>query len=373
MTVPSTRLTLVPPTGMKGDLLKALYAVMLTELPRGAVREFWTGHPFRATTRLIRPADFLEFLWKGLLCIPPDYFWPVVRDLEHCARDHGLDPERFFHLANHGPQGGPPVDPAWAGELLFPSPSPGRRIEDPRDWVLQRLEVFLSSLLVGCRVQRVPEPGWENPHAVLFAFLPPPEVPGLPDFSLFPGKLVAAVPRLFGWQAFDRLELLADMRSPAALLESGERKGAGDRGDREGAGDGGLRGLSAPARRGPANVEAYGRIEPFAAALERLVGGEVAALFPGASLAAPVLVPRKDWLSADGKLRLLRRGRAYGAPCALLRVGYVPRVKWRRLASLLLDPEPRRPQPAQGGASAAMLDALHREFLDEWEKSRINH
>jgi len=341
MPAPSTRLTLVPPTGMKGDLLKAMYAVMLTELPRGAVRDFWTAHPFRATTRLIRPADFLAFLWKGLLAIPPEYFWPVVRDLEPCARDHGLDPERFFHMVNHGPQGGPPVDPAWAGDLLFPSPSPGRRIEDPRDWVLQRLEVFLSSLLAGCRVQRVPEPGWENPHAGLFAFHPPPGAAGLPDFSLFPGKLVAAVPRLFGWQAFDRLELLADMRSPADL--AGSEHGS------------------------------LGRAEPFGEALARLAGAEVAALFPGELCAAPVLVPRKDRWSADGRRRLLRRGRAYGAPLALLRVGYVPRVKWRRLASLLLDPEPRRPQPAQGGASAAMLDALHREFLAEWEKSRINH
>lgn len=355
MPAPSTRLTLVPPVGMKGDLLKAMYAVMLTELPRGVVRAFWSGHPFRATTRLIRPADFLEFLWNGLLCIPPGYFWPVVRDLEHCVRDNGLDPERFFHMVNHGPQGGPPVDPAWAGDLLFPSPFPGRRLEDPRDWVLQRLEVFLSSLLSGCRVQRVPEPGPgghpRDSRSVLFAFHPPPDAAGLPDFSLFPGKLVAAVPRLFGWQAFDRVEFLADMRSPASLIGFEDGPKGGDR----------------------VRIESFGRIEPFGAALERLVGPEVAALFSRELLAAPVLVPRKDRRSADGGRCLLRRGRAYGAPCALLRVGYVPRVKWRRLAALLLDPEPRRPQPVHGGASAGMLDILHREFLAEWGKSRINH
>lgn len=353
MPVPSTRLTLVPPMGMKGDLLKAMYAVMLTELPRGVVRDFWSGHPFRATTRLIRPADFLDFLWKDLLAIPPDYFWPVVRDLEECARGQGLDPERFFHMVNHGPQGGPPVDAAWAGGILFPSPLPGHRIEDPRDWVLQRLEVFLSNLLTGCRVQRVPEPGRKDPRSVLFAFQPPSEAAGLPDFSLFPGMLVAAVPRLFGWQAFDRLELLADMRRPADLAGPGALPGAGGG---TGGGEGRL-----------------GRTETFGAVLERLVCPDVAALFSRESLASPVTVPRKDRLSADGSRRLLRRGRAYGAPCALLRVGYVPRVKWRRLAALLLQSEPRRPRPLPGAASAGMLDVLHREFLAEWEKCRINH
>jgi hypothetical protein len=330
--------------GIRMDLLKALYQVMLVEMPRKDVLEFWRRHPITLFKGPLPPKVFLRFLWKGDMSVQPTYFWSLLHDLESYLHCCGMDSERFFHLLNHGPQSGPPLDPGWVAqampslEVLLASGT------DPREWLLAGLDRLVMGLLPGCRMKRLAT-GKDRPAgSSLYLFHPFPkgELP-LCDFRLFPGVLLRGLPRLFGWSPFAPAEVIADMRSPGLLI--GGHAGA----------DWNWKGDILRHRK-----STMGRL----AGLEELVDGrdEAPGLRDALGGAAnrSVILMDKDF-PPHSQAPMLRKGCAYGAPFTLARIGYASSRRWDGVAERLSWK--RRLPIRESGKSFESTERLHLELL----------
>jgi hypothetical protein len=330
-------------------LLKAVHAALLAELPREGVLEFWTRHPLILFKWPLPPKAFLRYLWETDGKLPPDYFWSVIEDLAGFLAAKGLRPERFFQLLNHGPGGGPPLDPHWALRCL-PLPEDDSAPADPRTWLLTGLPAFARRLLPGCRMDSVPLGNLaERVRSRLFVFQPLAlaREAAIPDFRLFPGRMFLALPRLFGCAPFDSLEVLADMRGPAACLGDADGKEWNWKGE----------------------VLRYrntrmARLEPLEAAIADWPEADDLRAEVGSAARNLVLRMEKDFRPAGAKEAVLRAGCAYGSPVILARIGFTANRRWERLAALLRRSpaafaEPRPPWE--------VAERLHRELIDSLE------
>jgi hypothetical protein len=331
-------------------LLKAVHAALLAELPRDAVLEFWSRHPLVLFKWPLPPKAFLRYLWETDGKLPPEYFWSVIEDLAGFLAGKGLRPEGFFRMLNHGPGGGPPLDPHWALRALA-LPEENAAPADPRGWLLGSLPTLARRLLPGCRMDSIP-PGNPTERALcrsrsrLFVFQPlaMAREAAVPDFRLFPGRMFLALPRLFGCAPFDALEVLADMRGPAACLGDADGKDWNWKGE--------------VLRHRDARMA---RLEPLEAAFAGWP--EADGLRAGLGSAARDLVLRmeKDFRPPGAKEALLRAGCAYGSPVILARIGFTPNRRWERLAALLR----RAPPPFEAARKPwEMAERLHRELID---------
>jgi hypothetical protein len=332
------------------DLLKAVHAALLAELPRERVLEFWLRHPLILFKWPLPPKAFLRYLWQSDGKLPPEYFWSVIEDLAGFLERQGKRPERFFQLLNHGPGGGPPLDPHQAIRDMD-VPEADASPADPRAWLLPGLPALARRMLPGCRMDPIPhrpDPARAlcRSQSRLFVFQPLAKTRNVavPDFRLFPGRLFLALPRLFGCAAFDRLEVAADMRGPAGCLGDADGKNWNWKGEV-------LRHRNAR----------MGRVEPleetFAAwpeadDLRDALGGLARTL---------VLRMERDFRPAGAKETLLRAGCAYGSPVILARIGFAPNRRWGGLTALLRRIPPPLPEPRPPWEVA---ERLHRELID---------
>ena len=332
---------------LRADLLKAAHAALLAELPRKAVLEFWARHPFTLFHGPLPPKPFFRYLWEGRAKFPAPYFWSVLADLESFLEGKGLRADRLFQLINHGPGGGPPLDPDWVLRLM-PSPISGPLPADPHAWLLAGLPDLMRNLFPGCRMEgigpRAPQSG-----SRLFLFQPlvmAPEFAG-PDFRLFPGRLLQDLPKLFGCAAFNRLESLADMRGTAACLGSAPEDDWNWKGDV----------LLYRQRR-------MGRLETLRQAIEAWPEAPALRGLLEEVLWHPVLRMEKDFTPRNAKEPRLRANRIYGSPVGLLRIGHSGSRGWERLAAWLKQ----KPQGAwEALPTWEVADRLHRELLAELE------
>jgi hypothetical protein len=331
--------------GIRMELLKALYQVMLVELPREDILEFWRSHPITLFKGPLPPKIFLRFLWKGCMSVQPEYFWSVLHDLQSCLVKRGIDGERFFQLLNHGFLGGPPLDPGWVVQTM-PSPEIlGTSVSDPREWLLLGLDRLLARLLPGCRIERIPEAEESRHGSSLYLFHP---LPGRPlpfsDFRLFPGLLVKSLPKLFGWSPFASVEVLADMRSPGLVIGGADGEEWNWKGD-----------ILRHRKR------TMGRLASLKEFLDPQENAQAIRNAMGLSMDRPVIVMERDFPHASRNQPVLRKGCAYGAPFTLARVGYVSSRRWGGLSERLSW---KRPAPVPGpGRSFKSAEMLHLELL----------
>jgi hypothetical protein len=330
---------------MRADLLKAVYAALLTELPRASILEFWSRHPFTLFHGPLPPGKFLRYLWEPGSKLPPDYFWSVLADLEAFLAGKGISADRFFHLFNHGQGGGPPLDPDWVMGAL-PSPLSASPATDPFGWLLTGLPDLTRTLLPGCRMEGAGDVSTQSGSRI-FVFHPlagAPEFAAVPDFRLFPGKLLQNLPKLFGCAAFNRLDVEADMRGPAACLGREPEDAWNWKGHH----------LHFRQRR-------MGRMESLDGALEALPEAPALRSSLGDLLTQPILRMEKDFTPAGSKEPRLRAGRIYGSPVFIIRIGQSGNRSWDRLAAWL------KHKP-QGGSALPptweVADRLHRELID---------
>lgn len=332
------------------DLLKAVHAALLAELPRAGVLEFWARHPLILSKWPLPLKSLLRYLWETDGRFPADYFWSVIGDLAGFLESSGKRPEHFFQMLNHGPGGGPPLNPHSVLREM-PLPATDSPAEDPRAWLLPGLACLARLLLPGCRMDLVPSrPSLSlaacRTRSRLFVFQPMAMKRGavVPDFRLFPGRMFLAFPRLFGCAAFDDLEVLADMRGPSACLEDDDGK------------DWNWKGEVLCHR----NIR-MARLEPLEAAfagwpeaddLRGCLGGQARNL---------VLRMERDYRPVGARVSLLRAGCAYGSPVMLARIGFTANRRWERLAALLRRIPPPLPEPR---SSWEVAERLHRELLD---------
>lgn len=330
-------------------LLKAVHAALLAELPRGKVLEFWTRHPLVLFKWPLPPKAFLRYLWETDGKLPPEYFWSVMEDLGGFLERMGMRPERFFQLLNHGPGGGPPLDPRWALRNL-PLPETGPASPDPRAWLLAGLPALARNLLPGCRMDAIPPRPVERTacrsHSRIFVFQPLAlaREAAVPDFRLFPGRMFLALPRLFGCAPFDRMEVLADMRGPAACLGGADGKDWNWKGDV-------LR----------YRKSRLARLEPLDAGFSAWPEGKDLRAEIGGVARCLVLRMEKDFRPAGAKEPLLRAGCAYGSPAFVVRIGFTANRRWERLAALLRRNPPAPPETLQ---SWEVAERLHRELIE---------
>jgi hypothetical protein len=204
-------------------------------------------------------------------------------------------------------------------------------VSDPREWLLHGLAPFLRRLFPGSHAESRPFSVEKGCHSVLLVFRPndhPERDFPLADFQVFPGRLLRALPKSFGWPAFDSVEMLADMRGP------GRAAGAG-------AGPWNWKGEAL--RHGRRTLGRLQRFQAFCRSRNLVAEG------------------RDKWVVAVDKdfpgpaKRLLRGGCAYGAPVFLVRIGY-QESRGDRAGNAA---------PAQGplGAFLGMAEKLHGEFL----------
>lgn len=347
---PSLSLRFAAREWIRIDLLKAIQAALLTELPREGVLEFWARHPLTVFKGHLPPKPFFRYLWESGGKVPPTYFWSVIGDLEEFLEGKGLRPDRIFHLINHGPGGGPPLDPGWVLANL-PAPEGGNEPTDLRALLLAGLPVLARRLFPGCRMERIRPmaavaEGLVPACSDLFAFQP---LAGtrdlrLPDFRLFPGMLFQALPRLFGWSAFDRLEVVADMRGPAASLGRSEDEGWNWKGDM--------------LRHGNRRM---GRLEPLDMAIDDWPEAEEVRSALEGLARVPVLRMEQDFKPRGLNRGRLRGGCLYGSPLFLARIGYAAHPRWERLAAWLRRTRPAVPEPRPAWEVA---ERLQRELLD---------
>ncbi|MBW8889322.1 MAG: hypothetical protein JF616_16325 [Fibrobacteres bacterium] len=347
MESPALHLRFSTQAWMRADLLKALHAALLTELPRKEVLEFWSRHPFTLFRGPLPQKNFLRYLWEGRAKLPVPYFWSVLADLEAFLEGKSVRVDRLFQLINHGPGGGPPLDPDWVMRAM-PSPISGTPPTDPHAWLLAGLPELMRSLLPGCRMDGV-EDGSSQSGSRLFLFQPlaiVPESPA-PDFRLFPGKLLLGLPKLFGCAAFNRLELLADMRGPAAYLVGPPEDDWNWKGDD----------LLYRQRR-------MGRLETLDRAIDAWPEAPALREPLNELLWHPVLRMQKDFAPRNAKEPRLRANRIYGSPVNILRIGYGGNRGWERLAAWLKQ----KPLPAREALPGwEVADRLHRELIDGLE------
>jgi hypothetical protein len=332
------------------DLLKAVHAALLAELTREQVLEFWARHPLVLFKWPLPPKAFLRYLWETDGRFPPEYFWSVMEDLAGFLVRLGKPSEHFFQLLNHGPGGGPPLDPHWALRNL-PPPEGDVPAADPRAWLLPGLPSLARRLLPGCRIDAVPPPDTQaqalcRTRSRLFVFQPlaMTREAAVPDFRLFPGRLFQALPRLFGCAAFDRLEVMADMRGPAACIGNTEGKGWSWKGEV-------LR---------YRNIR-MGRLEPLEAGYFGWPEADGLRAELGGLARYMVLRMERDFRPAGAKTALLRAGCAYGSPVILARIGFTANRRWERLAALLrrIPPPLAEPRPPW-----EVAERLHRELIE---------
>jgi hypothetical protein len=333
---------------VRNDLLKAIYATMLVEVPWPQVAVFWRRHPFPYKSRPAEAPDFFRFLWDGDNGLPSAYFWSVVQNLQTYLESLGLDADRFFELVNHGPMGGPPLNSKWLAEVVVPAKK-NPLTADPREWLLAETAPFLHRLFPGSRSDLIRTGRDGDFRFALLLFHPlPSEALHLLDFRLFPGRMLAALPRAFGGSAFDKMEMLADTRGPGLVAGSREWNWKGD---------------ALRFRR-----RCVGRLCRFSAVLESLCGNAAPPQIPDRQ----VVIMDKDFHEPEGGRILLRRGCAYGAPVHLIRVGFRERGKWKKLSDALALRGPRSATaPAESQRPGIdMLERLHKEFVSGLEDPR---
>jgi hypothetical protein len=332
------------------DLLKAVHAALLAELPRERVLEFWARHPLVLFKWPLPPKAFLRYLWESDGKFPPEYFWSVIGDLAGFLERLGKRPEHFFQLLNHGPGGGPPIDPHQALRDMS-SPAADDFPADPRAWLLTGLPSLARRLLPGCRMDLVPLQPRETmatcrSRSRLFVFQPlaMTRETAVPDFRHFPGRLFLALPRLFGCAPFDTLEVAADMRGPSVCM--------GDTDDK----DWNWKGEMLSYR----NIR-MARLEPLEATFaDWPEADELRAELRGLARCL-ILRMERDFRPAGAKEALLRAGCAYGSPVILARIGFTANRRWERLAALLRRDPPQLPEPRPPWE---VVERLHRELLD---------
>ena len=350
MESPALRLRFATQDWIRVDLLKAIHIALLAELPREAVLEFWARHPFTLFHGPLAPKAFFRYLWESGYKVEPPYFWSVVADLEPFLGDKGIRPERFFQLLNHGQGGGPPFDPAWVLASLVPTQ--GSPSEDLRGWLLSGLPCLTRRLLPGCRMEAIgpaSSPQGTPSQSRLFLFQPMTLAPesAVPDFRLFPGKLLMDLPKLFDCAAFDQLDVEADMRGPAACLGRPPAEAWNWKDD-----------LFRLGRR------RMGRMESLAQALD--AWPEAAALRSALDglESRPVLRMERDFAPAGTRVARLHAGSIYGSPVFLVRIGYSGTRRWERWAAWLRQNPPRFPAARRPWE---MAERLHRELIDGLE------
>jgi hypothetical protein len=347
MESPALRLRFATRDWIGVDLLKAIHSVLLAELPREAVLDFWARHPFTLFHGPLPPKAFFRYLWEGGYKVPPPYFWSVLADIEPFLAGKGIPAERFFRLLNHGPGGGPPLDPEWV--FAFLPPACGSPAGDPRGTVLSGLPQLTRRLLPGCRMESIEAgsfPSGSECPSRLFLFQPmalAPESP-VPAFPLFPGRLLADLPKLFGCAAFDKLDVLADMRGPAACLGRPPEAAWNWKGDR--------------LRFGRRHM---GRLESLQRALEAAPDAAAALSALEGVASHPVLRMERDFASAGTGAARLHAGCIYGSPFFLVRIGYAGNRRWERWAARLRQDPPRFPEASRPWE---MTERLHRELID---------
>lgn len=327
------------------DLLKALYQVMLVEMSRDTILDFWRRHPITLFKGPLPPKVFLRFLWKGCMGVQPEYFWTVLHDLQSCLVRRGIDGERFFQLLNHGVLGGPPLDPCWVAQTMPSSESLGSFVSDPREWLLLGLDRLLERLLPGCRSERIPEAEGSRHGSSVFLFHPSPgSAPPIPDFRLFPGILVKSLPKLFGWPPFASVEVLTDMRSPGHVMDDADGQEWNWKGD-----------ILRHRKR------VMGRLAGLKEFLDGQENAKSLCNAMGTTLDRPVIVMERDFSHASRNQPVLRKGCAYGAPFTLARVEYAASRRWIGLSERLYRKRPATaPEPGRSFKSA---EILHLELL----------
>lgn len=348
MESPALRLRFATQEGIRIALLKAIHIVLLAELPREAVLDFWARHPFTLFHGPLPLKAFFRFLWDGGYKVTPPYFWSVLADIEPFLAKAGIRAERFFRLLNHGAGGGPPLDPEWV--LASLPQGCGSPTEDPRASLLSGLPHLTRRLFPGCRMDAI-EAASASPDTAcpsrLFLFQPMRLAPeaAVPDFHLFPGKLIADLPKLFGCAAFDISDVVADMRGPADCL-----------GPPEAAWNWKGEVLRFGRRR-------MGRLEPLQRALDACPDADAAAARNALDGFAdrPVLRMERDFAPARMRTARLHAGRIYGSPVFLVRIGYSGSRRWGRWAAWLRQERPRFPEAHQPWE---MAERLHRELID---------
>jgi len=347
MESPALRLRFATQAWIRADLLRAVHAALLAELPRKAVLEFWARHPFTLFRGPLPPKNFFRYLWEGRAKLPALYFWSVLADLEPFLAGKGIRADRFFQLINHGPGGGPPLDPDWVMRALL-APISGPLPTDPHAWLLAGLPDLMRSLLPGCRMEGI---GPRSPQSGsrLFLFQPlrfAPESPA-PDFRLFPGKLLLNLPKLFGCAAFNRLDIFADMRGPSACLGGSLEDDWNWKGDD----------LHYRQRR-------MGRMETLDQAIGAWPEAPVLRDPLKDQLWHPVLRMEKDFAPRYAKEPRLHANRIYGSPVGIVRIGYSGNRSWERLAAWLKQKPVRA---SEAPPTWEVADRLHRELIDELE------
>jgi hypothetical protein len=336
--------------GIGIGLLKSVHAALLAELPRTCILDFWRRHPLTLFKDPLPLKVFLRHLWEGRRTVPAAYFWCVLADLETYLEGIGQSPEGIFRLFNQGRDGGPPLDPRLVLSSL-PDAQAGPEPVDLRERLLAGLPAIVKSLLPGCRMERIPQAvplASGNPGRRMEAFLFMPmererRLPA-PDFRLFPGLMLRALPRLFGCPPFDAPEVAADMRGPAALLKDVPETDWNWKGN-----------IFRQGKRRLGHLAELGEIidgTTEAPGLWKTLAGY---------LSYPVLRMERDYRPPGMRAPRLRAGCAYGSPVTLVRIGCGASGRWRRMASLLRL-RPHEPPPP--GAALAMAEALHRELLD---------
>jgi hypothetical protein len=341
------RLRFATQDGIGVDLLKAIHIVLLAELPRESVLDFWARHPYTLFHGPLPPKAFFRFLWEGGYKVAPPYFWSVLAGIEPFLAGKGIQAERFFRLLNHGAGGGPPLDPEWVLGSL--SPACGSPADDPRRRLLTGLPQLTRRLFPGCRMDMLDPgspPAGSGGQSRLFLFQPMALAPEsmVPDFRLFPGKLLTDLPKLFGCAAFDRLDVVADMRGPSACLGRLPEAGWNWKGDR-------LR----------FGRRYMGRLEPLQRALEACPDAVVARSALDGFASRPVLRMERDFAPAGRRAARLHTGRIYGAPVFLVRIGFSGNRRWERWAAWLRQDPPRFPETRRPWE---MAERLHRELID---------
>jgi hypothetical protein len=341
------RLRFATQAWMRADLLKAVHAALLTTLPPSAVLEFWERHPFTLFRGPLPPKNFLRYLWGSRSKIPPLYFWAVLADLEAFLAGKGMRADRFFRLLNHGPGGGPPLDPDWVLRVL-PTLANGPLPPDPHAWLLAGLPELMRTLLPGSRMEAIGSAS--SPSGCrLFLFQPLALAPDtdLPDFRLFPGKLILNLPKLFGCAAFNLLDLLADMRGPAACLGRAPEENWNWENEH----------LLYGKRR-------MGRMETLDQAIEAWPeAADLRSVLEGLR-DYPVLRMEKDFVPAGAKEPRLSAGRIYGSPVCIVRIGHTGSRSWERVAAWLRQKPSLAPEAPP---TWEVADRLHRELLDRFE------
>lgn len=346
MESPTLRLRFATQDGIRVHLLKAIHIVLLSELPRESVLEFWARHPFTLFHGPLAPKAFFRYLWESGYKVPPPYFWSVIGDLDPFLANKGIRAERFFQLLNHGPGGGPPLDPEWLPGSL---PAQGSSPEDIRGWLLEGLPFLTLRLLPGCRMEPIGSasfPPGDRGQSRLFLFQPMTLAPesAVPDFRLFPGKLLSDLPKLFGCPAFNKLDVEADMRGPAACLGRPPDEDWNWKDD-----------LLRHGRRRMGRLQSLDQAVdawPDAAAVRSALEGLAS---------RPILRMERDFVPAGSRGARLHAGRMYGSPVFLVRIGYSGSRRWERWAAWLRQDPARFPE---AGRPWEMAERLHRELID---------